>query len=162
MCCVSWSGKRPSSSSRLWSSVLSLLSWQRLKVSLAALIWLLECTIFNLEKYGFASVGEYTKFWFFVHCPLSWWTQSTIVDILVHSDRFYLSAFHGQLIPNAALLSLTAALLSLITVVPAFQHFRAINDSLFTIKFIVARLVSASVGNWRSIWPVIGTPIVIT
>ena len=161
MCCVSWSGKRSSSSSRLWSSILSTLSWQGLKVSLAVLIWLLEYTIFNLEKYGCASAMEYTKFGFFVHCPLSRRTQSTIVDILVHSDRFYLSALHGQLIPNAALLSLT----DLQTVVQAslcVQITGLFSTFVRERLFIVARHISASVGNWGSIWPVIRTPIVIT
>ena len=162
MRCVSWSGKRSSSSSRLWSSVLSLLSWQRLKVSLAVLIWLLEYTIFDLEKYGFASAMEYTKFGFFVHCPLSRRTQSTIVDILVYmSDRFYLSALHGQLILNAALLSLT----DLQTVLPASLCVQITGlFSTFVRKrlFIVARLISVSVGNRGSIWLVIRTPIVIT
>ena len=35
------------------------------------------------------------------------------------------------------------------------QHFRAMNDSLLWLDI-------SSVGNWRSIWPVIRTPIVIT
>ena len=110
--------------------------------------------MFDLEKYGFASAMEYTKFGFFVHCPLSRRTQSTIVDILVHSevhsDRFYLSALHGQLIPNAALLSLT----DLQTVVQAslcVQITGLFSTFVRERLFIVARLISVSVGNQASI-----------
>ena len=99
---------------------------------------------------GLPQLGSTLSFAFFVHCALSRRTQATIVDILVRSDRFYLSALQGQLIANAALLSLT----DLQTVVQAslcVQITGLFSTFVRERLFIVARLISVSVGNWGSI-----------